>query len=347
MLKVLITGASGYMGTALTRVLHKEDCRVVTVDSGMREAWVTHCEGNSLTRFKPIILDFKVDLALYSVALRLLEVTRPDVIVHLASQPSAPYSEISPYNRAWTQTNNLQMMLNLLCASHELKLDPEFIVTTTTGIPGAPNGPISEDHMPNLAGSSYHVSRGFDSANMSLAARQWGSRILEMRTSIVYGSRVDGIDYPVTRLDWDFYFGTVIHRFLVRKMMKKPITVYGAGLQKKPIISLRDAIKSIVMAIDLGVKEGHRIVNQVTECIEVGNMAEIVGGQIEHIANPRVEKEDHKMVIINEEFQKYLPNGKFTTLGEEIPSLEEDMLPELLPVGWEDIFNGRRPLKRL
>ena len=356
--RVLLSGSNGYVGNALLASLAHDNPghEFFCVDHAGRKRWVQESGGISLTDYADYAF-FAADLSNAQEAARILNYFKPSVIMHLASQPSAPYSEISLAHRSYTQQNNLQMLLNLITLSHELKLNPKFIVTTTTGVPGAPDQPIEEGPMTNLAGSSYHVSRGFDSANLALAARQWKFRILEMRTAIVYGTRVDGISQPVTRLDWDYYFGTVIHRFALRTKMNLPITVYGKGEQKKPLIALRDVVKSLRNAIECDIKPGHEIVNQVTECLSVMKMAQTVAGDnpIENIPNPRIEKESHQMVINNAKFMKILypglelfekdgitmAHGCNSTLLGEIDNILKDIDLSKLPFNWLDIFEGK------
>jgi len=158
--------------------------------------------------------------------------------------------------------------------------------------------------------------------------------------AIVYGTRVREIEKAVTRLDWDFYFGTVVHRFALLRKMGMPIQVYGKGEQKKPIIALRDVVDSLICAIESDIKPGHKIVNHVTQCSPITRIAEMVGGEVTHIPNPRVEKETHQMVIHNGEFLKFLP-ARIYTIYHEIGSILSDMDINRLPKNWENIFNGK------
>ena len=338
-MKILVTGANGYIGNPLSLQLLNDnihDC--LLVDSGMRDKWVKEVGGCSLTEY-PQAKFLYCNIANSQECLNVLQYFQPDVIIHLASQPSGPYSEISLAHRTYTQTNNLQMLLNLLTGSHELGLNPKFIVTTTTGIPGAPGDPIIEGQTPNLAGSAYHASRGFDTANLALAVKQWKFRVLELRTSIVYGIHTDLIDEPVTRFDWDFFFGTAVHRFCLMRRMNKPITIYGKGLQKKPFISLRDMIESLINAIDYEVS-GHEIMNQTTGAISIVDVAKEIGGAVEHIPNPRVENEEHQMIIHNSKFLKLLKDNH-SPISYEAKLILKHINPGLLPSYWEQIYAGK------
>ena len=252
-MKVLVTGAQGYIGLPLSKKLRDEGHDVYLIDNMNRENWVFEVGGASLTQLDYLAMNANIDLTDFHAVREVLEDFQPDVIMHLASQPSGPFSELSSEHRVETQVCNLAMLMNLLCASHDLKLSPKFIVSTTTGVPGAPDQPIVEGHTPNMAGSTYHVSRGFDSANLQLAAKQWKFRILE------FGTRLEGSVKADTRFDWDFCFGTLVHRLCLMKRMGMRGRIYGKGLQRKPFISLRDCVRSFVNAVDYEVN-GHVII---------------------------------------------------------------------------------------
>ncbi|KKK81647.1 hypothetical protein LCGC14_2811360, partial [marine sediment metagenome] len=238
----------------------------------------------------------------------ILAIHRPDVIIHLASQPSMPYSQINGERALYTQVTNISMLINLLWGAKENGLFPKFITTTTTGIPGQHYAVIEEAQTLNCAGSWYHVSRGFDSANLRLAGLQFGFTCVEFRTSIVYGLQTEllrklGI---ATRFDTDYYFGTAFNRFIKMGMEGKPLTVYGKGLQTKPFISLEDTVHSLVNSIDYIFPAGHTILNQTTSSIAIVDLANMIAtmtsGQVKHIDNPRKENEEFMMEFKNEKF---------------------------------------------
>ena len=219
-----------------------------------------------------------------------------------------PYSQINGERALFTQINNVSMCLNLLWGIKELKKECRLIITTTTGIPGQAYSVIPECYTLNKAGSWYHVSRGFDSANCRLASSQFGIEVVEFRTSIVWGLQTDLLKsmQEYTRFDTDPYFGTVVNRFVAQALKGKPITIYGKGRQTKPFINLDDVVESIKNAIEYDFKEKHTILNQVAETISIVELAGIIRKKtkcrVEHIPNPRKEKETHKMLFDNRKF---------------------------------------------
>jgi nucleoside-diphosphate-sugar epimerase len=342
---ILVTGGDGYIGwpTAL-RIADRTDERVLAVDNFARREWVEEVGSVSATPVASIEerldaaeetlgirnLSFaEGDLAEKSFVDELLTVHEPSVIVHAAAQPSAPYSQINGERANYTQHNNLQATRNLLWGLEEHDLtDTHFVETTTTGVYGAPEFPIPEGGstmendgerddvpFPNMGGSWYHATKGFDAQNMRLANTQFGIPISDVRTAITYGTETEETredDRLKTRFDFDYYFGTVAHRFCAQAVAGYPVTVYGKGEQRKPFISLEDAVEGLarIALTDADERpEDLTVYNQVTRAISIVEVAETIADagdaydldvDVEHFENPRDEDETHKMEIEND-----------------------------------------------
>jgi len=343
---IFITGTDGYCGwPVLLRLLAKTNETIIAVDNGSRRQWVSDVGSSSLipiadfdkrmseidSMFPNRVHFFNYDLTFASNVRYLLREFKPDIVLHLAAQPSAPYSQIDLDRCNFTQHNNMQMTRNLLWNIKDMELPCRFVITTTTGIYGAPDFDIPEGGLvinkeeipfPAMAGSFYHMSRAFDSSNLWLAHRQFGIPVIELRTSIVCGSSTEETrqsDVLANRFDDDFYFGVVVNRFATQALTNQPLTVYGKGDQSKPIISLEDMVESTVNACFYD-KEDYAVFNQVSEVITIKKLANNVKQcvedvcstevEVKHIANPRVEKEEHNMSMDNKRFLKELCGSK-------------------------------------
>ena len=348
---VLLTGADGYLGWPTTlRLADRLDERIVAVDNLARRRWVTESGSVSAIpveepgeRFGDLenVSFIEGDLANPEFVNQLLEVHEPDTVLHAAAQPSAPYSSINGERALYTQQNNISMGLNLLHGLHEAGLeDAHFIETTTTGVYGAPEFPIPEggasmenqgerDNVPfpAMGGSWYHQTKSFDAANMRLAETEFGFDISDVRTAIVYGTETEETEHTglPTRFDFDYYFGTVVNRFCAQAVAGYPITVYGKGEQRKPMVSLKDTVESLVNLVEQG-HSGNDIdvYNQVTRPVAIVELAETIAevgdefdldAEVEHFENPREEDEEHKMEMENDRFEELV--------GEQQQTLEE------------------------
>jgi UDP-sulfoquinovose synthase len=340
-MSIIVTGADGYVGwpTAL-RIAKRTDQRVLCVDNYARREWVASVGAKSATQIASIeeriaaaeehglsnLSFIEGDLTERSFVDQLLAVHEPEAIVHTAAQPSAPYSQINGEHANETQHNNMQATRNLLWGLHEAGLsDTHFVETTTTGVYGAPEFPIPEGGammendgerdavpFPAMAGSWYHLTKSHDAANLRLAHTQFDIPISDVRTAIVYGAGTEETradDRLATRLDFDYYFGVVAHRFAAQAVAGYPLTVYGKGEQRKPFVSLEDTVEGLArlaLAETDDRPEPHTVYNQTTRAISIVEIAETiaeVGAEydlditVEHVENPREEDETHKMEI--------------------------------------------------
>ena len=161
-MKILITGCDGYIGwpVLLKLCLQYSDFEIVGVDNFSRRKWVSDIGAKpyfKIASFPDRIKELKkfkkkVKFKFYNFNLietkkvySLLSSFRPDLILHLASQPSAPFANENIKNAIFTSNNNNISTLNLLWSLKELKLSKTiFFETTTTGVYGAPNLEIPE-----------------------------------------------------------------------------------------------------------------------------------------------------------------------------------------------------------
>jgi len=391
---ILVTGGDGYIGwpTAL-RIADRTDQRVLIVDNGARREWVSEVGATSATPVAALderleaardvhglsnLSAVEGDLADRAFVDELLEVHDPTAVVHAAAQPSAPYSQINGERANYTQHNNMQATRNLVFGLHEHDLtDTHFIETTTTGVYGAPEFPIPEGGatmenqgerdgvpFPAMGGSWYHQAKSHDAANLRLAAGQFDLPISDVRTAITYGTETEETradDRLKTRFDFDYYFGTVTHRFCAQAVAGYPVTVYGKGEQRKPFIGLEDAVEGLArlaLADPAERPEDLTVYNQVTRAISIVEVAETIADvgadhdldvAVEHFENPRDEDETHKMEIENDRYLDVIGGqaqtfeegvedifGTLTRYGDTIAAHEDRFLPGVLEDSTEE-----------
>jgi nucleoside-diphosphate-sugar epimerase len=244
----------------------------------------------------------------------------PDAIVHLAEQPSAPFSMRSVRHAIFTHNNNLSGTLNLLYAiktcEEKLRKDIHLVKLGSMGEYGTPDTDIPEGFdssgkpAPKYPGSWYHATKVHDSTNIKLACKLWDIWCTDIMQGIVYGV------VPLsTRFDFDECFGTVINRFCAQGIIGHDLTVYGAGTQKRGFLPLSDSlecIRLIIVKSEYDENQLYRVINQFAEVYELKELAEIVQlslntpSNIKRYPNPRIEKEEH---IYNPECKKLKAMG--------------------------------------
>jgi UDP-sulfoquinovose synthase len=332
-MRILILGGDGFCGWPTTLYLSERGHEVAIVDNLARRAWDVELGANSLVPIasiqervatwrdlsgKSIGLHLG-DLQDYAFVAQVFGAFKPEAIVHYAEQRSAPYSMIDRQHAVFTQVNNVVGTLNVLYAMKDVTPDAHLIKLGTMGEYGTPNIDIEEgyidiDHngrkdtlpFPKLPGSFYHASKVHDSTNMHLAGRIWGLRSTDLHQGVVYNVQSDETarDQRLwNRYDYDGVFGTALNRFCSQAALGHPLTVHGAGGQTRGFIDIRDTVRCIELAALNPAERGEmRVYNQFTEQWSVQQLADRVAAvastlgmetTIDHVANPRVEKEEH------------------------------------------------------
>ncbi|HEV8192674.1 MAG TPA: NAD-dependent epimerase/dehydratase family protein [Ktedonobacterales bacterium] len=149
-------------------------------------------------------------------------------------------------------------------------------------------------------------SKVHDSHNILFACRTWGLQATDLNQGVVYNVATEETlldDGLANRYDYDEVFGTALNRFCAEAASGHPLTVYGAGGQTRGFLDLRDTVRCIELAALNPAAAGEmRVYNQFTEQFSVLDLAERVQrvaqdmgvpAEIKHVANPRVEKEQH------------------------------------------------------
>ena len=360
-MRVLVIGGDGYCGWATALYLSEHGHEVGIVDSLVRRHWDLTLGVDTLTPIAPparrvarwkeltgreIALSVG-DVCDYSFLRGAVERFGPEAIVHFGEQRSAPFSMMDREHAVLTQVNNVVGTLNLLYAMRELCPDCHLVKLGSMGEYGTPNIDIEEGYItiqhngredrlpyPKQPGSFYHLSKVHDSHNIHFACKVWGLRATDLNQGVVYGVLTDQTaidDVLINRLDYDGVFGTALNRFCIQAAIGFPLTVYGKGGQRRSFLDIRDTVRCIEIAIANPAAQGEfRVFNQFTEQFNVLELAQMVmrvgceNGlkvQIRHLANPRVEKEEHYYNA---------KNTKLRDLGLEPHFLSDSLLDSLV-----------------
>ncbi|MEH2444224.1 MAG: NAD-dependent epimerase/dehydratase family protein [Nostoc sp.] len=360
-MKVLVIGGDGYCGWATALYLSNRGYEVGILDSLVRRHWDNELGVETLTPIaliqqrlqrwqdltgKSIDL-FIGDITNYEFLNKALHQFQPNALVHFGEQRSAPFSMIDREHAVLTQVNNVVGTLNLLYAMREDFPDCHLVKLGTMGEYGTPNIDIEEGYItiehngrkdtlpyPKQPGSMYHLSKVHDSHNIHFACRIWGLRATDLNQGVVYGVLTEetGMDeLLINRLDYDGVFGTALNRFCIQAAIGHPLTVYGKGGQTRGFLDIRDTVRCVELAIANPAQPGElRVFNQFTEQFSVSDLALMVkkagnamglNVEINHLDNPRVEKEEHYFNA---------KNTKLLDLGLQPHLLSDSLLDSLL-----------------
>jgi UDP-sulfoquinovose synthase len=326
---VLVCGWDGYIGYALTLRLLERGYSVVGMDNFSRRKYVKSMGSFSATPiddpderieilreigdFEHLTHDIHDD---YGRMCNFLSIRKPDTIVNLAQQPSAPFSFRSREDAVNTTKDNILGTLNMLYYMKEFAPDAQLIQIGSMGeydpamgtdIPEGTfdlqlNGKIARNVIfPRRPGSWYHASKVASTYHIDCACRWWGLKATDIMQGVVYGNWTPEIEkYNThTRLDSDESFGTVVNRFIVQALLGVPLTIFGEGLQSRGYLALNDSVQCLMLAIENPPVDGeYRTWNQLDEIWNIVALAGAVkkvgkkfGIKVEstHIPSPRAE----------------------------------------------------------
>lgn len=333
-MKILILGGDGYLGWPTALNFSKENHEVLIIDNFVKKK--IELELGFKPLFNQLTLQDRVkvwnknqnkiikilygDLLNHRFITDVLADYKPEVIVHYAEQPSAPYSMSSRERAVFTQQNNVIGNLNLLFAIKKNCPNAHLIKLGTMGEYGTPNIDIEEGWLdleykgrkdrvlfPKRPGSFYHLSKVHDSANIEFACRIWNLKCTDLNQGVVYGNFTNEIEMDFENLSTSFHydevFGTIINRFMCQAVVNFPLTVYGRGGQKRGFLNLIDTVKCINIAAQNSPNAGEfRVFNQYTDFKSVSELADIIINATgilgykttkKSILNPRKEMEEH------------------------------------------------------
>mgnify|MGYP001254567681 CR=1 FL=1 len=309
-MKIAILGFDGYYGYPLYNRL-KKNHNVIGLDN----FWRRTCKDSPslIPRKKPEGIE--CDVTNYKALFKNLNNFKPDVVIHLAEQRSAPYSMKSIEHKQYTIKNNSISTLNILECAKDLGF--RTIHIGTMGVYGYNyDGIITEGDIVRGPGSVYHLSKCIDNSMFEMYSRLYKCNVVELHQGIIWG--IGG------RFDYDETFGTVLNRFILQRMIGMPFTLYGNGNQLRPFIHIENSLDCVELVIN-NPRSGFETYNQYTE---IKRLSKLLSGDAENYDNPRIEDEDNNLESTN---SKLINLGlKPTYINEtEIKKIEDVIKPHL------------------
>lgn len=359
-MRIMVLGADGYIGWPLVKHLLLRGHRVCAVDNHSKRWLATVLNVKPLvnhpvlpTRVKGLndetlschVLDLAANQRRFD---QIVQSFQPDAVVHLAEQPSGPYSMIGQEQADYTLRNNLYGTFNLIWSVLNHKPDCHIVKLGTAGEYGTPPVPIPEGWLtltnektgesqqrlfPRQAGSFYHTMKILETDLLHFYSRFYGLTVTDIMQGPVYGLSGDPDSNEIeTHLWYDHVFGTVLNRFLVQAVAGYPLTVYGAGGQTRGYINLADSIEALRLVCENPPATGSfRVINQFVETFTVNQLAIMVQAaaslirldvQIQNIPNPRREAERHFYEVKANVLKQLGLRGRHLTVDRLIQMLE-------------------------
>jgi len=347
-MKILVIGGDGFCGWPTSLHLSANGHNVTIIDNFSRRKIDEKLNTKSFTDIKSLeerlqkwnsinnvpIHYIEIDVAKeYSKLKDFIDSSKPDTIIHLGEQRSAPYSMKNDETRSYTVQNNLMGTHNILNIIVEVNPDIHFVHFGTMGVYGygtvsdtiIPEGyvdvkmadkngvekPVKILH-PSYPGSIYHMTKTQDALFFQFYAKNWKLKITDLHQGIIWGLHTEETKLHsdlINRLDQDSDYGTVLNRFLLQSVCDYPLTIYETGKQTRAFIHIQNSVQCVKLAVENPPKTGEnvKIFNQMTETIQLNTLANTIkelypNTTVQNIENPRKELDENSLEVENKQF---------------------------------------------
>ena len=262
-MEILVTGAAGFIGAALSERLLGRGHSVVGLDNfndyydpALKEARAARLEG--CPGFRMVRADLADAIALGAV----FGATKFDVVVNLAAQAGVRYSLVNP--GAYVQSNLVGFVNVLECCRHHGR--PRLVYASSSSVYGGNEKmPFSEDDRVDAPVSLYAATKKSDELLAHVYAHLFGLQTVGLRFFTVYG--------PWGRPDMAPWL------FTEAMLAGRPIKVFNHGKMRRDFTYVDDIVSGVVACVEskgLGPEELFNIGNNTP--VELMHFIEVLAG---------------------------------------------------------------------
>lgn len=224
---ILVTGAGGYLGTALLSSLYSVRCRIVAlVHERPCKSAPDETEATLTSR--------SADLSRSGVWRDVLRETRPDVIVNLAAHEHRRNSRHAP---DLDLAVNTATVLELLEACRELDLKPRIVQASSANIVGCPTSPLVNEDTPDQPLTLYAINKQAAERYLRYYAEAFNIPSVSLRFANIYG--------PLPARDVALESRVVLNGIMRRALEGGPLYLYRNQACVRDFVYVDDAVRAI------------------------------------------------------------------------------------------------------
>jgi UDP-glucuronate 4-epimerase len=233
-MKVLVTGAAGFIGAALSEKLLARGDLVIGVDN-LSDYYDVRLKQSRLARLKSDanFLDLRLDIADGAGVEKLFAGEKPERVVNLAAQAGVRYAAKNPH--AYTRTN-ISGFLNILegCRHHPVE---HLVFASSSSVYGANTKvPFSVHHNVDHPVSLYAATKKANELMAHAYSHLYGTPVTGLRFFTVYG--------PWGRPDMSLFL------FVKKILAGEPIDVFNYGRHQRDFTYIDDIVDGVIRVLD-------------------------------------------------------------------------------------------------
>ena len=266
---ILVTGAGGYLGTALLSSLYGIRCRIFALVRDINRL-------SAPRESEASVETHNVDLAASSVWFDLLHEIKPDVVIHLAAHEHRRNSEHLP---ALDQAVNTATVLESLEACRELNLKPRIVLASSANIVGCPSSTIVNEDTPDCPLTLYAINKLAAEQYLRFYATMFKIPAVSLRFANVYG--------PLATQQRDIESRVVLNSIMRRALAGGPLYLYRNQNCVRDFVYVDDVARAICAAATsdtttarskyiVGSGDGH-LLREIVH--EIARRAELIRGE--------------------------------------------------------------------
>ena len=305
-MKVLVTGADGFIGSHLCQFLLKENHEIIAISRNFKQL------PNLISNSDKI--DFnQVDVTDFSSLSKIIIKHKPNIIIHLAGETSHKQSFENPMYDVDVNTKSTLCILETIKQS---KLKTRFILGSTFIVVGKPETlPVTEDTDSNPS-TVYGINRLASEYFCKVYHNMYDIDAISFRITNAFGPREQYLTPTKNAFNYLIY----------QAYKGKDITIYDEGKFFRDIIFVNDVISGINTIIKNGESGNLYWISssKKTWFYEIGKLLEeLTTGKVKYVESPSY---NNKVDVGN----FVVDNSKLQSIGWEIETSVKDGIKETL-----------------